>query len=254
MKADVFPADLPSWLPEAIAQCIRVKVTEFERGYEEACRKNNIFDDEAADISNLAANVLRDHLTTLPLVCDPRMESVWWELSRQRPSGAFLYPACVSSGANGQERQDAAMLELFNVAFACRKRREATTTRREIEQQRDYYMVKADELRTDAWILLGQPSYNKERCEKLYAAAQVYEDYARELYATSSGTALERKHDGRARWVALTISDKFRELFNSPMYGLTATITSVVLDRRVDPRTVRLWVGYPAVKTPKIAP
>ena len=35
------------------------------------------------------------------------------------------------------------------------------------------------------------------------------------------------------------------------MYGLTATITSVVLGREIEPRTVRQWVGYPAVKPQK---
>ena len=52
--------------------------------------------------------------------------------------------------------------------------------------------------------------------------------------------ALERKHDGRGRWVALTIGDKFRALFGKPMYGLTTTITSVVLGREIESRTVRV--------------
>ena len=61
-----------------------------------------------------------------------------------------------------------------------------------------------------------------KRCQKLEDAAQAYEDYAGEVYATNSAMALERKHDGRARWVALTIGNTFRALFGSPMYGLTA--------------------------------
>ena len=245
MKDDVFPPAapselaIPSWVPEPIAQCVKAKVTGFERNFEETCRKNNNFDEEAADIGDLGANVLRDHLTNLPLVCDRRMESVWRELSRQRSSGTFLHPARGSCAANAKERQDAAMLELFNTAFACRKGWGATTTRREIEQQRDRFLAKADELRTDAWMMLVQPSYSKDRFQKLADAARVYEDHARELYATSSATALERKHDGRARWVALTIGNKFRVLFGSPMYGLTATIASVVLGREIESRTVR---------------
>src|SRR5262249_47656049 len=107
--------------------------------------------------------------------------------------------------------------------------------------------------RTDALLLLLQAPQSKsqEYCEKLAAAAGVYEAHAREI---SFADALERKHDGRGRWVALTISGKFRELFDSPMYGLTATVTSVVLGREIGTSTVRLWVGHPAVKTPKIAP
>ena len=44
------------------------------------------------------------------------------------------------------------------------------------------------------------------------------------------------------RWVALTIGNTFRTLFGSPMYGLTATITSVVLGREIELRTVRQWL------------
>src|SRR5262249_15979493 len=56
---------------------------------------------------------------------------------------------------------------------------------------------------------------------------------------------LEREHDGTARQLALTISDKFRELFGKPMYGLTATITSVVLGREIESRTARQGGGNP---------
>ena len=51
------------------------------------------------------------------------------------------------------------MLELFNTAFACQKGREATTTQRQAEQQRDRYLAKADELRTDAITMLMQPAF-----------------------------------------------------------------------------------------------
>ena len=54
--------------------------------------------------------------------------------------------------------------------------------------------------------------------------------------------ALERKHDGRARWVALTIGNKLHALFGLSMYGLTTTITSVVLGREIELRTVRQWL------------
>jgi hypothetical protein len=64
---------------------------------------------------------------------------------------------------------------------------------------------------------------------------------------------LDRKHDGRARGVALTIANKTHELFGRPMYGLTSTITSVVLGREVTRRRIRQWCN-PASKVPKPNP
>jgi hypothetical protein len=100
----------------------------------------------------------------------------------------------------------------------------------------------------------------REYCQKLAAAAGVYEDYARELYAGSPELVFERKGDDRARWVALTLVNKFRELFAQPMYGLTATITSIILDRKIAPCAVRQWccgnqrpLRDPAVKGQKIS-
>ena len=138
------------------------------------------------------------------------------------------------------------MLELFKAALECRSQYRETTTRRQAEQKRDRLLAKADMLKIDAVLMLSGG-------EKLEAAAQVYRDRASKIYTASLATALERKHDGRGRWVAITISSKFCELFDSPMYGLTATITSVILSRKISLRTVRQWAGYPAYKSLKIA-
>ena len=121
---------------------------------------------------------------------------------------------------------------------------EATTTQRQAEQQRDGYLAKADELRDDAIaMLLRSPlDQGSERYQSCRLQPRPTKTYAGEIYAASMPMALERKHDGRARWVALTIGNTFRTLFGSPMYGLTATITSVVLGREIEPRTVRHWL------------
>jgi hypothetical protein len=230
MKADVIPPrlDIPSWVPEPIARNAR-----YHHG---------------AEASQAA------------LICDPRMKSVWRQLSRPARNGAFLYPA-------RQGQQDAAMLQLFNVAYRCWELDgETTMTRGQVEQRRNCFLAKAEELKTDALMMRMQPrladeladeaaahagyASNEERYQKLLAAARAYEDYASEI---SSAGALEREHDGRARWVALTIADAFRELFDKPMYGLTATIASVILGREIELRTVRWWCTYPAVKPSKIA-
>jgi hypothetical protein len=145
MKADVLPAtaaprlDIPSWVPEPIAQYVMARyIADVDRVYEKALREDDYLDDDMPsalrdelihDAVNRAnvADLVRDELADiteryLPLTCDSRMERVWWELSRQC-NGAFLHPARAPSAANAKERQDAAMLELFDAAFACQRQR-----------------------------------------------------------------------------------------------------------------------------------
>jgi hypothetical protein len=255
MKANVAPAPpwlaIPSWVPDAIVRWVEAAyVADVDRAYEEALREDGYFDgdmpralrDELIRNAVNRANVtelVRDELAEitdryLPLACDRRMEGVWRELSRQRSSGGFLHPA--------REQQGAAMLELFRTALACQQQYGKTTTRDELERQRQDCLTKAKELKDDAIMVLVQSQHGSGRYQSLMDAAQAYEDHAGEI---SFAWALERQHDGRGRWVVLTISAKFRELFDSPMYGLTATITSVILGREIDPRTVRKWCDNP---------
>jgi hypothetical protein len=267
MKADAFPAtvppklDIPSWVPDVIAQSVSARYAADaawvyreafrESGYFAIDRKDDLPDeyldalirDDVALRENVA-DLARDDLadTTgryLSLACDRRVKGVWRELSRHNSNGGWLHPAI---GID----QDMAMLELFDTALACRKLPGATTTRRQAELGRDRWLTKAGELRDDARIILtSSPAFDNAAYthRKLADAAKACEDYAREVYAASFGElALERRHDGRARWVALTIGNKFRTLFGSPMYSLTATITSVILDREIEPGTVRKWL------------
>jgi hypothetical protein len=227
MKADVVSGvpelGIPSWVPEPIAQHVRaMHVAWVHSIYYEALKEDRYLNDA----------IVQDELADayyLPLACDPRMKGVWRELSRQR-NGAFLHPALIGD-------QDAALIDLFNTALTCRVQREVTTTRRHAEQERDRFLAKATELQHDAARM------DWEHFATLSAAAQVYEDHAREIHATRVAMALERQHDGRARWIALTMAKKFRTLFGSStsMYGLTAIITSVILDRDIDPSKVRYW-------------
>jgi hypothetical protein len=252
MKANVAPAPpwlaIPAWVPDAIVQWVEAAyVADLDRVYEQALREDGYFDDDdlprelidelIRDAVNRAnvAHLVHDELAEItdryvPLACDRRMEGVWRELSRQRSSGGFLHPA--------REQQDAAMLELFRTALACRQQYGRTTIRGELEQQREDCLAKAEELRDDAIMMLVRSPHGSERYQSLMDAAQAYEDHAGEI---SFAGALERKHDGRGRWVALTIGNTFQRLFGSPMYRLTARITSVILGREIDPRTVRKW-------------
>jgi hypothetical protein len=265
MKAEVFPAkstrldipswlpDIPPWLPDVIAQSVCDKyAAAVDEAYRAAFREyfepevlddwylNHLLrdDDCCASVAGLVNDDELVNMTEryLPLVNDLRMRGVWRELSRQR-NGGFRYPAI---GID----LDAAMLEVFNVALACRAQSKTTTTQRQAELERDHYLARADELRDDSFTLLTESprGMSLERYQKLQDAAQAYEDHANEIYAANMLVALERRHDGRARWVALTIGNKFRALFGQPMYGQTATVASVVLGREIDSRTVQHWL------------
>jgi hypothetical protein len=282
MKADAPAAppepEVPSWVPEPIAQSARAKyAADVQAAYAAAIRETGDAEgDEEADalavqdeVRDAYADFVREDLADIaeqyrPLVCDRRMRGVWRELSRQR-NGAFLYPARAPSLTNAKERQGAAMLELFNTALECQNSREAIMSRGKAEQQRSRYLAKAEELQRDARTMSRQTLLfwgksiltDKRRhalWRKLEDAADAYKEYASAIH-TAARSMPKRAHDGRARWVAQTIGDKFRALFESPMYGLTAMITSVVLGRRIEPRTVRQWCApHPAVKRQKNAP
>ena len=112
------------------------------------------------------------------------------------------------------------------------------------EHERDRYLAKADELRDDAMHDDGEVPL-----ESAWSVIKSWWMQPRSMRTTparstrpSRQMALERKHDGQARWVALTIGNTFRTLFGKSMYGLTATITSVVLGREIELRTVRQWL------------
>src|SRR5262249_2510244 len=282
MKADVLPPttppelEVPSWVPEPIAQSARAKyAADVHAAYAAAIRETGDAEGDAEADALAAQNGVRDAFADFvredlaniaeqyrPLVCDHRMRGVWRELTRQR-NGAFLHPAGAPSVANAKERQGRAMVKVFNTALACQEQRRATTARGKAELQRRRYLAKAKELQRDALTMTTQPLLfcgktiltDKQRhklWQKLENAADAYEEYARAINVAKL-SMLEREHDGRARWVVLTIGDKFRSLFGLPMYGLTATITSVVLGRDIDPRTVRQWCApHPAVKPRKI--
>jgi hypothetical protein len=275
VKADLSrPLRIPAWVPELIAQSARAKyAADVHWIYAKAIEKFGPPEDHAdcdilAGLDEVRVNyieVVRDDLAEIaktyrPLVSDPRMRGVWHELSRRR-NGGFLHPAC------GGSTQDAAIIELFNLVLVCRKRHFTATTRGKVEQQRRRYLAKAEELQDDAVTIMTQSlpcrgldfstleqfEQRSEVRQRLMRAATAYEEYARALDATKC-FILEREHDSVARQLALVISDQFRALFGSPMYGLTAKITSVVLGRPINSRQTEQWcASHSPVKTPKIS-
>jgi hypothetical protein len=282
MKADLpRPLHIPAWVPEPIAQFARTNYAgDVHRAYARAIEEFGPPED-AAECDDLAAldevrvnyiEDVRDDLAEIaknyrPLVSDPRMRGVWHELSRRR-NGGFLHPAC------GASTQEAAVVKLFELALTCRKRHWTATTRGEVERWRRHFLARAEELEDDALtMLLGrgmdflifeqrgelgrrpfeQFEQRNELWQKLKHAADACKEYAHALDATKC-FILKREHDSRARQLALAISAQFRVLFGSPMYGLTATITSVVLGRQINSRQTEQWcASHSPVKTQKIS-
>jgi hypothetical protein len=146
MKADVPPAipaathlEVPVWVPEPVAQPARAKhAAHVDLAYRAALEESGDVsgpDEYLNEVARQAAvreafaDWVRDDLADinkryLPLVCDQRMRGMWRELSRQR-QGTFLYPARPPLAANAKERQEAAMVALFDTALACQELRGA---------------------------------------------------------------------------------------------------------------------------------
>lgn len=88
--------------------------------------------------------------------------------------------------------------------------------------------------------------WTDERRRRLLAAAETYDEIATETYAADTSTALDRDRGNRgARWFARAVSSRCQELFGSPLYGLTAIMSSVVLGRDIEPPVVRQWCSAP---------
>jgi hypothetical protein len=194
------------------------------------------------------------------------MCGVWDELTRSAADGGFLHSERGASAADAIERQSAAMVEVFNTAFACRKQRWITMTQGEIEQQCRRYSARAEQLRDDAETMVAEPLLcrgmasltpeQRNKCfQELNRAADIYDAYALGLFIMAQRFLLKREHDIPGRQVALTVSDMFRRLFGSPMYSTTAKLVSVILDRKINPRRVQQWcTSDPAVKLEKVGP
>jgi hypothetical protein len=154
---------------------------------------------------------------------------------------------------DANERQVDAMFELFETALHCHHLR-VPPTRSKADRERRRCLEKADELKWDAismWVqhLPADKDLSHEQrsalIDKLNAAAEAYRQFA-SMIEQAQPDMPERDRNIRARQVALKIGNKFNVLFGSPMYGLTAKITAVVLNRPIDPEAVRHWLTKPS--------
>ena len=166
------------------------------------------------------------------LASDPRMDTVWTELTKRersgyQPTGKYFHPARPpkhAAASLAMDPQPTAIEELFccivsTVEYACL-----------FSPQPDVYvpnrlLEEADRLATNNTVR------SKGKARALSKAARVYR--------------LEQNEPDPARAVALEISEFFKERFGNPMYGTTATIVSVALGEKVTPATVRQYCLLP---------
>jgi hypothetical protein len=253
-RSGPLPLQVPSWVPPIVAELARRTWLSNKSKVE---RKGPVppYIEHADKLLNR-------------LVCDKRMRRVWRELSRRRRDGEFMYPAKGSEPEKDKDtRQNEAMVLLFcqSAVRALLSQREEVVTCQKAEQRHKELLDKAKQLRVDANGLFLQSIYRSplssstlsycdlvQRLRDLDHAAQILESYAAENLVFEMKTALKRdRGDGDIRWTALGLAETCRILFDSPLYGVTATIMSVALGRDINTRTVRQWCAHPADKPPK---
>ena len=244
MNVEVRPGlRIPTWVPKSVAAA--------------ACEEYDAAVDERARAMPLDLPKF-----PLPLLSDERMRGVWLELQRRRSGGGFLHPADRSiSAASAEERQAVAMEMLFRAAVKYTIRPGLTMTRQTEEENSLRWIWRAGDLIMDGAMMLtcahythggGQSAIDqaKERTRPLFEAAAVYRQLAKEAYERSQSGDIHRDRGfAQDRWFVRAMAGKLKQLFGSPMYGITARISSVAIGREIETRTVRQWC-HPADKAP----
>jgi hypothetical protein len=246
MKADASPPEaallelqIPDWVPEPVAQAARY-----------------------------AAVTPNTHKYLRRLICDERMKRVWHELARRRRDGTFMHaaaraPAWRPSGEDSlepcapDEQQGAAMANLLKESLVCVIDRGTTVTRQQAEQDHRRFLKLAQQLRADASLQWMDADRRWSRwidrdSRLLVSAAGAYTRaatrIAKKLESSRPNFPIMRKRargNAEDQWLAINITTECRWQFNSPLYGVTAIIMSVILDREITQRAVRQWCTPP---------
>jgi hypothetical protein len=189
------------------------------------------------------------------LLTNWRMKVVWKELSKRRRENyrstkAFKYQSQLSwiGPDDADSSQNNAMRSLLYFVLNHAVNGARVMTRAEVLMLHSRLLNEAETLRTAATLI-------RRRNPNQAAAAQVNDDTARACEADAALLAADesnrlvverRRGDGQARCFAILLAGRFRQLFGSPMYGLTATVVSVALRRQITNRAVREWCSTPS--------
>jgi hypothetical protein len=217
---DVAPGALviPPWVPDAVSKAARALNPPAGKGDD-----NPIYE------------VLKR------LLVDQRMRRVWRELTKQKKDSAttFVHSAKLTwDFDNAADRQDTAIASLLYLAVNLAISDPTVMTRREVEVQRRRFLDK-----TAAAFVQGDVAAARDHEVKAadWAAAA----------ATRTRLVVERDTgDSQARCFAILFADQCRRIFGSPLYGVTATVASVALGRKLTARAVRNWVQYNSLSMP----
>jgi hypothetical protein len=197
------------------------------------------------------------------LLTDPRMEKVWRYLGRRsrREIGGFASPAKFPPADmapdlfdTAEMRQNYAMNLLFDMTFSAATWGPRPVLQSEVDRIRQEDLSIARQLNDRADLLdFEEHALGEEhtKSQALYEAAKVLEDLAAQRQ--TGWTVVQRNHgDLGAHGAALIIAEWCCMLFGSPLYGVTATLTSVALGCNVTDERVRNWfaAAKPGWKAP----
>jgi len=223
---------IPAWVPTTVAEC-----AQFLRPQKILIKKRLLTVPRLTDPS-------RTILTRL--LTDPRMRSVWAELTRkERRTGRFLHPSRLERYAEASERQDRAMAALISsvlwpfghgVRPTARLRRDVDKDRAEArEMARKLRELAAREGAVERY-------YTLVRAKKLEDAAKALDDIASDALGGSFAVVDRDRGSLEARGLAIWIAHSCEMLFfGSPLPSVIATMTSVALDCEVLAQQVRDW-------------
>jgi hypothetical protein len=213
---------IPTWVPEPVAQAAHTLRAHYLKS------------------KNVKFNAVLERL-----IADGRMGRVWKELSKHRreqhePTDAFFHSSRLASidSQAAQDHQHAAMASLFNFAINLAVDAPGVIARNELQRVRNRMLDKVEALRLAADELrrYGQA-----------AAAKVNEDIARSHEEqlpkmVASPLVVDRDTgDAKARGFCILFTGYCRQLFGSPLWGITAIVASVALGREISARAVREW-------------
>jgi hypothetical protein len=183
-----------------------------------------------AQASAMHANAVANSFTAKALLIerlasDPRMDTVWTELTKRersgyQPTGKYFHPARPPKHAAASlalDPQPIAIEELFCwIVLVCSL----------LFAQADDVPV-ADLLLKEADSLRGTGSRgNRSKADRLSKGAAIW--------------ASIQKPDP-ARQVVIDLSEFLEERFGDAMYGTTSIIASVALDQKITKKMVRSW-------------
>jgi hypothetical protein len=192
---------------------------------------------------------------TMPLFNRVRAHDACKYLLRRHIDGSFLLPALASvPGANAEERQIRALTQLFKTAYDATHSPRAVVSRRKVEEKPAELCARAKELRAVAewWLEAGpdkadpdgvwRSQYPDYYYDVLLEASEALEEMAGKTYASDVRFAVDRvRGDGYTRWLAITVAKCARILFGKDLYGITAILVSIAVDRAISPSTVKNW-------------